>query len=113
MRQWYRYHGFFAEALRYQLERRHADLVPVLHRRASQWYAQHPQTTLAIVHAFEAKEWHWAADLIEQAYPPLLSFTWGANRHALVSSRQWFEQLPAEILASRPQLYLACGICCG
>jgi ATP/maltotriose-dependent transcriptional regulator MalT len=55
-RQWYRYHALFAEALRYQLERRHADLVPVLHRRASQRYAQHQQTTLAILHAFEAGE---------------------------------------------------------
>ncbi len=79
-RQWYRYHGLFAQALRYQLERRHADLVPVLHMRASQWYAQHQQTTQAILHAFEAKEWHWAADLLEGAYPPLLTFTWGARK---------------------------------
>ena len=61
-RQWYRYHALFAEALRYQLEQRHADLMPVLHMRASRWYAQHQQTTQAILHAFEAKEWHWAAD---------------------------------------------------
>jgi LuxR family maltose regulon positive regulatory protein len=108
IRQWYRYHALFAEALRYQLERRHADLVPVLHRRASQWYAQHQQTTLAILHAFEAKEWHWAADLIEQAYLPLLAFVWGVNRRALGLFRQWVEQLPAEILAGRPQLCQAC-----
>ena len=57
---------------------------------------------------FKAKEWQWAADLIEQAYPPLVSFTWGANRHALVQLREWIEQLPAEILASRPHFCLAC-----
>ncbi len=80
----------------------------MLHARASRWYAQHHQTTAAILHAFKAHEWHWAADLIEQAYPPLVSFTWGANRHALVQLRQWIEQLPAEILAGRPHLCLAC-----
>ena len=107
-RQWYRYHGLFAEALRCQLERTHADLVPVLHTRASHWYAQHQQTMQAILHAFEAKEWHWAADLIEQAYHSLVSFTWGANRHALVQFQQWIERLPAEILTCRPHFCLAC-----
>jgi LuxR family maltose regulon positive regulatory protein len=107
-RQWYRYHALFAEALRSQLERSSADLVPMLHARASRWYARHNQTTQAILHAFKAKEWHWAADLIEGAYPPLLSYVWGANRHTLVQLRQWVEQLPAEILAGRPHLCLAC-----
>jgi LuxR family maltose regulon positive regulatory protein len=106
--QWYRYHALFAEALSSQLERMHADLVPMLHARASRWYALHHQTTPAILHAFKAHEWQWAADLIEQAYPPLVSFTWGANKHALVQLRQWIEQLPTEILACRPHLCLAC-----
>jgi LuxR family maltose regulon positive regulatory protein len=106
--QWYRYHALFAQTLSHQLQQRHADLVPLLHYRASRWYAQHQQTTQAILHAFEAKEWYWAADLLEQAHPPLVSFTWGVNRHALVQFRQWIEQLPAEILACRPHLCLAC-----
>jgi len=106
--QWYRYHALFAEALSSQLEQTHADLVPLLHARASRWYAQHHQTTQAILHAFKAHEWHWAVDLIERAYPPLVSFTWGANRYALVQLQQWIEQLPAEILACRPHLCLAC-----
>jgi LuxR family maltose regulon positive regulatory protein len=107
-RQWYRYHALFAQALSHQLEQNHSDLVPILHYRASRWYAQHQQTTLAILHAFQAREWQWAADLIEEAYPPLISFTWGADRYALVQLRQWVEQLPAEILASRPHLCVAC-----
>jgi LuxR family maltose regulon positive regulatory protein len=107
-RQWYRYHALFAQALSLQLEQSHTDLVPILHYRASRWYAQHQQTTLAILHAFKAHEWHWVADLIEQAYHSLVSFAWGANRYALVHLRQWIEQLPAEILASRPHFCLAC-----
>jgi LuxR family maltose regulon positive regulatory protein len=107
-RQWYRYHALFAETLFHQLEQTDADLVPLLHARASRWYAQHNQPTLAILHAFEAKEWHWAADLLEQAHHSLVSFTWGANRYTLVQFRQWMGQLPAEILASRPHFCLAC-----
>jgi LuxR family maltose regulon positive regulatory protein len=107
-REWYRYHALFAEALSSQLEQTHGDLIPMLHTRASRWYAQHNQTTAAILHAFKAKEWPWVADLIEQAYLPLISFVWGANRHALVQLRQWIEQLPAEILTCRPCLCLSC-----
>jgi LuxR family maltose regulon positive regulatory protein len=107
-REWYRYHALFAEALHSQLEQNHADLVPILHTRASRWYAQHHQTTAAILHAFKAHEWHWAADLIEQAYLPLISFAWGANKHALVQLRQWIEQLPTDILARRPRFCLSC-----
>jgi LuxR family maltose regulon positive regulatory protein len=107
-REWYRYHALFAQTLSHQLLQRHADLIPLLHYRASCWYAQHQQTTSAILHAFKAHEWQWAADLIEQAYPPLVSFAWGANRHALVQFRQWVEQLPTEVMAGRPHLCLAC-----
>ena len=107
-REWYRYHVLFAETLYSQLEQNHADLVPTLHARASRWYAQHNQTTQAILHAFKAHEWHWAADLIEQAYLPLISFAWGANNHALVQLRQWIEQLPVDILTCRPRFYLSC-----
>jgi len=106
-RQWYRYHVMFAEALRYRLEHTHADLVPILHHRASLWYAKHNQTTQAILHAFSAHQWQWAADLIERL--PLLSLTWGASQHELVLFRQWLEQLPADIVRSRPRLCLACA----
>lgn len=106
-RQWYRYHALFAEALRYQLEGTYADLVPILHYRASRWYAEHNQMTQAILHAFSAHEWQWVADLIEHL--PVMSFTWGASEHEKVLLRQWLEQLPEDIIGSRPRLSLACA----
>jgi len=105
-RQWYRYHALFAEALRHQLEWTQSDLVPILHHRASLWYAQHDQTTQAILHAFRAKEWQWAADLMGRY--PLLSLSVDASKHELIRFRQWLEQLPADIIRSRPGLCLAC-----
>jgi len=107
-RQWYRYHALFAQALRSQLERMQSDLALVLHSRASRWYAEHDQTTEAILHAFHAKEWQWAADLIERKSLELISLTWGVGQHALALFQEWIEQLPEEVMHARPRLCLAC-----
>jgi LuxR family maltose regulon positive regulatory protein len=105
-REWYRYHALFAEALRNRLEWTHADLIPSLHYRASLWYAQHSQTTQAVLHAFQAKKWDWAAELVERH--PLLSMTWGASKHGFAMFQQWLEQLPTEAVHSRPRLCFEC-----
>ncbi len=131
MHQCYRYHALFAQALRFRLEQTSSDLVPTLHHRASLWYAQqsqgtttlpcecqtlscqgiwytqHDQTTAAVLHALSAHQWQWAADLIEGL--PVTALTWGASQHTLVLLRHWLEQLPAEIVHSRPRLCLACA----
>lgn len=106
-RAWYRYHGLFAEALRSQIERTQGDLVLTLHHRASLWYAQHNQTTEAILHALHGHQWQLAADLIERI--SLLSFTWGASEYKLFLLRQWLKELPEEVVNSRPRLCLACA----
>lgn len=107
-REWYRYHALFAQSLRYQLEQTYADLVPTLHYRASLWYATHDQSTQAIVHAFHAQQWEWAADLIEQKSLPLMALTWGASEHQLGLLQHWLKQLPTEVIGSRPRLCLTC-----
>ncbi len=100
-RRWYRYHALFAEALRYRLEHTQGALVAALHHRASAWYAEHGQTIEAIAHAMAAREWPWAADLLEQ----LSALIWGNSEHAMV--RRWLEQLPVEVVRARPRLCLA------
>ncbi len=91
----------------------HTDLVPILHHRASLWYAEHDQTTQAILHALHAKEWQRVADLIESKSLPLLTLSWGASQHTLVRLRQWLEQLPVDIVSSRPGLCLSSSSCYG
>jgi len=107
-REWYRYHALFAEALRSRLEQTHSDLVFTLHHRASLWYAERGQTTEAVLHAFRARQWQWAADLIERQSLQLMLLTWGAGQRALVMLQGWIEQLPTEVIHSRPRLCLAC-----
>jgi LuxR family maltose regulon positive regulatory protein len=106
-RQWYRYHTLFSEALRYQLEYMYSDLAPILHHRASLWYAEHSYTTEAILHAFHAHQWQLAADLIEKL--PLLSLTRVVHENKVKMIQQWLEQLPRDLIHSRPRLCLACA----
>jgi LuxR family maltose regulon positive regulatory protein len=105
-RRWYRYHALFAEALRYRLEQTEGDLLSVLHHRASRWYAEHNALTEAILHAFSAHEWEWAATLIERLP---FSVAWGTKTDELILLRHWLEQLPAEVVYARPRLCLACA----
>ncbi|HEY4387324.1 MAG TPA: AAA family ATPase, partial [Ktedonobacteraceae bacterium] len=100
-RHWYRYHALFAEALRYRLQHTQPTCAPILHHRASQWYAQHGRLHEALSHAIAAQEWQLAADLIEQVYTHI----WGNSEHAML--RRWLEKLPVEVIRSRPRLCLA------
>jgi len=109
-REWYRYHALFAEALCYQLKQTHADLIPLLHHRASLWYAKHDQMIEAILHALHAQEWQWAADLIERKSLQLMSQAWGASQRMLAILQEWIGQLPAEVMYARPLLCYASSL---
>ncbi len=100
-RRWFRYHALFAEALRSRLEQTDQEEISTLHLRASRWYAEQGSLPEAAHHAISAQDWPRVADLIEQAY----AFIWGNSEHAMV--RRWLEQLPVEIVRSRPRLCLA------
>ena len=54
-RAWYRYHQLFAELLRHELAQAHPDLIPILHRRAAEWYRNEGAIHEAIEHATAAE----------------------------------------------------------
>src|SRR5437868_1502657 len=66
-RHWYRYHHLFADVLSAHLLAEQPEQVPMLHRRASEWYEQNGSTADAIRHALAAKDFGRAADLVELA----------------------------------------------
>lgn len=101
-RQWYAYHPLFAEVLRARLEQTSPTEVPGLHLRASRWYAAHHARSEAIQQALQAREWSWAASLLEQVPSQHL---WSWSESALPPS--WMEQLPREVVRERPRLCLA------
>ena len=63
-RTWFRYHHLFADLLRLELRRTLPAQVPVLHRRAAEWFLSHGQVVDAIGHTQAAGDWPDAARLL-------------------------------------------------
>jgi LuxR family maltose regulon positive regulatory protein len=61
---WFRYHHLFAELLRLELRRRLPEALPVLHRLAAKWLAEHGEVVDAIRHTQAAGDWSDAARLL-------------------------------------------------
>ncbi len=97
-RRWYRYHHLFADLLRHRLRREKPDLVPELHRRASEWYEANELLPEAVSHALASGDLERAADLIEwTAWTTLI-------RGEIGTLRGWLDRLPEKLTRSRPQL---------
>jgi LuxR family maltose regulon positive regulatory protein len=104
-RRWYRYHPLFAEALHFILERSDPEATAIVHRRASAWFAEHDYTSEAIEHTIQARDWSQAADLIEAEMQIPFRGRW---EEATV--QHWIEQLPPQVVRTRPRLCLASAL---
>ena len=99
-RRWFRYHHLFAEFLSRRLQESQPDLIPELHMRATQWFAEEGWIDEAIDHAIVGEDYERAASLIEQI---ALSLTINDQHRILVN---WVDKLPGEVLHRRPRLCL-------
>jgi LuxR family transcriptional regulator, maltose regulon positive regulatory protein len=97
-RRWYRYHHLFADVLQARLLDEQPDQVPDLHRRASAWYEQNGERSVAIGHALAAEDFERAAALVELAIPAMSR----TREEAMV--RGWLEVIPDEVVRARPVL---------
>jgi LuxR family maltose regulon positive regulatory protein len=97
-RSWYRYHRLFADLLRKRLAHTSPDLVPALHRRASEWHEQQGLMAPAIDHALAAHDFERAARLIEGSVEATLM------RSEITTFLNWVGRLPDEWVRSRPTL---------
>jgi LuxR family maltose regulon positive regulatory protein len=97
-RDWYRYHHLFSDVLRMHLMTEQPDLVPALHRRASEWYEQNGLAADAIRHALVAKDFERAAGLIERALP----FMRQSRQESTFLG--WLKALPDELFQYHPVL---------
>ncbi len=98
---WYRYHPFFAEALRAQLHKQEPELVAELYRRASRWYEEHQDRETACAYAFLARDLPHAAQLLEGVFPHLV------EQGRLEQVAIWLGQLPPAVIAASPRLSVA------
>ena len=97
-RRWYRYHQLFADVLRNRLVDEAPDELADLNLRASNWFDRNGQPAEAIRHAFAAKDFRRAAELVEAAIPDMAR----TRQEATVCS--WLEALPDDLVSARPAL---------
>jgi LuxR family maltose regulon positive regulatory protein len=98
---WYRYHHLFAELLYGRLQQTRPDQVPILHRRASEWYERKELLPEAVSHAIAGKDTECAIRLIEGNALAML------DHGELVTVLSWLDALPDEVIRSRPWLCVA------
>jgi len=96
-RRWYRYHQLFADLLNSTLqERRSAEQIRELHRRAGRWYQGEGLLEEAMVHAMAGQDFERAASMIEGNIASMLS------RSEVPVLLSWIEKLPAPMVRDRP-----------
>jgi LuxR family maltose regulon positive regulatory protein len=97
-RSWYRYHHLFAELLQSRLGSQLGSEIPLLHRRASDWFAGAGLIDEAIRHAKLAEDPERIAALVEDNAMQMFF----QSRIGALS--KWMEMLPDELIRSRPWL---------
>ena len=100
---WYRYHQLFRDFLRTRLERSEPDRVPLLHRVASEWHASQNLLREAISHAFETRDWNYAASVVERHGTQMFMLS------EISILRKWCERFPEDIFRSHPMLCILHG----
>ena len=100
-RHWHRYHALWAEVLQTRLQREHLELIQSLHQRASIWFERHGFLPEAITHAIKSEDSERAATLLE---PQAKAMVLRGEASPLLN---WLDQLPPEVVASRPELILS------
>ncbi|MDV6243052.1 protein kinase domain-containing protein [Rhodococcus opacus] len=102
-RDWFRYHHLFAEFLRRRLERDAPEQLARLHRKASDWFADHHALGEAVDHALAAGNDDRAVDLIESHAMSLIESSKMGTVLALVA------KLPASLAQDRARLQMIVG----
>ena len=98
---WFRYHHLFAEFLKSHLRRTRPGDVPVLHRRAAEWFQANNHPEEALHHAFAIPDYPYVSRLVVD--------NWRRVYHLgrLDTAVQWLESLPGDLLRRSPALGVA------
>jgi LuxR family maltose regulon positive regulatory protein len=102
-RRWYRYHHLFTDVLRARLLSEQPELVPQLHRRASDWHERHDMTEEAVRHAIAGADIDRAAHLMETAMPTI------RRRRQGKLLLGWLQALPDHAVRRSPVLSVFYG----
>ena len=71
-RHWYRYHHLFNEMLSHSLHRSSPELIPLLHRKASEWFEAQGLILEAMKYALASRDWDYVNILLNRYALPML-----------------------------------------
>jgi LuxR family maltose regulon positive regulatory protein len=100
-REWYRYHHLFRSCLSAELRLEAADVIPELHRRASEWFERAGYITDAIDHAIAAEDFATASELLAAHWNDIIS------SGGLRAVEMWLMSLPERLVLKDARLCLA------
>lgn len=98
---WFRYHQLFRGILQHELGRVDPTAVPVLHRRAAEWYAAAGEITEAIEHAIKSKDAQLTEGLVVDGWRREF------NAGRLTTVQGWLEAISGRSIAHDVQLTMA------
>lgn len=99
LREWYRYHHLFAEALRHRFRQLEPDRVDQVYQRASLWFEQQGLLQEAVEYALDAGDVERAAGLIEQLQSTALT------SFSNMTLWRFLDRLPDEVMVQHPILW--------
>jgi|LSQX01.3.fsa_nt_gb LuxR family maltose regulon positive regulatory protein len=101
---WFRFHSLFKSALYKKLANDWADIVPILHLRASQWFEHEGLIEEAIEHALEAEEYDRAMTLFDK----IASNFMGQDKFNRFMT--WFDKIPEEFITKSLWYTIGCAV---
>lgn len=93
----YRYHHLFAEFLRSRIE---PELLPELHRRASDWYESQNNMRAVVRHRLAIGDFAYAAAVVDRIAMEMLL----ASEYTVLAG--WLKSLPEDLFTQYPRLYV-------
>ncbi|HEY0745812.1 MAG TPA: LuxR C-terminal-related transcriptional regulator [Steroidobacteraceae bacterium] len=104
---WFAYHELFRDYLKTRLDAADPARIPVLHQRASSWYAEHLMPDRAIQHALYAGDHNNAAQLVEQFAQQRIEVG------GMADVDRWINMIPAELVRQHPrfQVFKCWALC--
>ncbi len=97
---WFRYHHLFRDFLQTRLNKTQPERINRLHRAACEWLAAHAYLREAASHAFQTRDWEYAAAFVEQHSFDLII-------HSDISTMyEWGAAFPEGVMQTRPLLSL-------
>ena len=97
-RHWYRYHHLFSEMLFHSLGRSFSNQIPMLHRKASEWFEANGFIPEAMKHALASKDWDHVSVLMKRHALPMI---FQGNLNLVI---EWCLEIPRAHLEKSPDI---------